>query len=115
MSVARKVHVIYDIPTLEAAAKSLGFKTTRNGNVRGYAGASMERNADLVISSGDVYDIGFKQTKDGVELVADFHGGYAEKKLEQILPAYFEAKMRGSFKVKRKETTKDSIHLYISK
>ena len=117
MSVKRQIKTIYDIDTLDRVCRELHYEVKRNADVRGYSGNIIARNIDLVISThGDTYDIGFRKIEgDKYEMIADFHGGYAEKKLQEILPAYNDKKLRWSrYKITKKEVVGRKLVLHIS-
>ncbi len=60
-----------NVETLKAALKDIGY-TVEIGNVRGYNGQLA--NADLVVRTGQDYDIGFRREGDEMVMVADFWG-----------------------------------------
>jgi len=89
MSEIRKVEVDVDIDLMEETANSLGLRTMRNAAVRGYA--ISKENADLVVSDGSGYDVGFKRRANGkVEMMYDNWQGHADKMIQRVMPVYKE-------------------------
>ena len=111
-----------NITTVQRALEDLGYNVQEDGKVRGYGGG--QTNADLVVTMGGQYDVGFSQQKTGeVLMVADLWGLKIDKNtfLNQINQryAYFtvmeQAEAQG-FQVTTEENQQDgSIRLVMQR
>lgn len=86
MSSGRTVERKIDLDLMEKVAQNKGYKTKRNAGVMGYyTDHAMFDSVPLVISDKTShYDVGFN----GKEIMADYHGGYAQHVLEDLMPDY---------------------------
>lgn len=117
MSVARTTTVDFDLEILKEAARQLGFIATNNKDVRGWAGGTIAKNAELVITSRNhQFDMGFVRQPDGsIKMRADHHGGHVDRDLKAIVPRYIEVmaerNSHGRFRNPVREETKNEIVL----
>jgi hypothetical protein len=76
-----------NLETVKQALEELGYTVTE-GSVRGY-GAQQTR-ADLVVSTGSPYDIGFRREGQNIVMVADFWGLRVDREqfLHQVSQQY---------------------------
>jgi hypothetical protein len=117
MSIRRKAKVCYQLDILEEVAREAGLEVRRNTDVRGWGGKSLGI-ADLVIRSGDsddTFDIGFVQTEEGQEIIADTHGQFAEEKLKKLIPEYYKKKLKwSSYQIKDCRVKNKKLRVTIS-
>jgi hypothetical protein len=118
MSVARQVEMAYDLKILGEVAREAGF-LTRVGGANGWYGV-MEgaANCDLVITSRKHrFDMGFVKQPDGkVKMFADFHGGYVQKEMAEILiPRYLERATKGRMRVVSQQNTARTVSLQLER
>jgi hypothetical protein len=118
---------IRDMICLKQALEDLNyeFQEAEEGvEVRGYLG--QKEKADLVIKASKTYDVGVRQTADGIELLADWWGvettrGLTEEEfVNQLTQRYAyhkvikEVKARG-FSLEQEEEENETIQLTVRK
>lgn len=114
MSVGRKVKMEIDLSTMEEVCRKLGLTVKNNVVCRGWMKRPMENGKlfPLVVERQDGFDIGF--TEEG--MIADFHGGYVNKDVEAMLPAYYTEKISHSrFDVEQVEHTAEKIVIRVGR
>lgn len=122
MSVAREVKVNYDLEVLAQAARDCGYRVENNATGRSwYGNLGNNTKYDMVIKGKTMchshyFDMGFKQTADGVQMEADFHGEQVNKDMAQeILPRYVElmAERSGRWEVDRRVNEKGKTQMFL--
>ncbi len=78
---------LHNIETVKQALEDLGY-TVKEGPVHGYGG--QQTHADLVVSTGTAYDIGFRREGQTLVMVADLWGLKINKDqfLQQVSQRY---------------------------
>ncbi len=112
MSVTRIIKVNIDLDIMESIALKFGRRTMRNGYARLFN--SKLEQCDLVIESKGSYDIGFRETADGVEVIYD---EMCSSDYGQLLAQYYEeivtTKLGDSFELTKKVSSTENITLLL--
>ncbi len=76
------------IEMVKKALEDLGYQVQESGMVSGYG--RQQTHADLVVSTGSSYGIGFRKEGDAVVMVADFWGLHIDRQafLNQVAQRY---------------------------
>ena len=121
-SVAREVKVNFDLEILAIAARECGYQVGHNVTGRSwYGNLGSNTKYDMVIKGKTMchnhyFDMGFKTTKDGIQMEADFHGEQVNKDMaNEILPRYVElmAERSGRWEVDRRVTEKGKTQMFL--